>query len=104
MLLIGVKAYKPDTTIGINNAQPIITALEIYKKETGDYPQSLNSLVTHNYLLAIPSPNSEGIFEYQRVSQEKYVLWYMYDPLFLSFNCYYSNTKQWNTNSDLCYE
>lgn len=80
--------------VAIRRAQPIISAIESYKKDKGSYPENITS-ITPRYLSKIPSPLIMGVsdFDYKNYGDrytlhfvQNVLIWFnweevLYDPL-----------------------
>ncbi|CAG0963680.1 hypothetical protein ANAEL_00777 [Anaerolineales bacterium] len=87
---------------GKNAAQPVIIALESYKKEKGYYPKSLETLASGSYAEAMP----EKKFFYS-LDKDKYRLCFVSDinPMYATTcdrECYSSVSKQWESGKGNC--
>ncbi len=93
-LVGGLSFYGSSTR---NNAEIIIEALGEFKHSEGQYPETLNELVSNNYLRKIPNAGWKKEFDYYLLKEhQRYILSYR-DFTGYSF-CYDSATQKWGPN------
>ena len=94
ILISGISFYGSSTK---HNAETIIEALEKFKQGEGQYPETLDKLVSNNYLRKIPSAGWKKEFDYYLLKEsQRYILSYR-DFTGYSF-CYDSTSQKWGPN------
>jgi hypothetical protein len=85
---------------GQKNAAPIITALEKYKLDNGQYPNGIETLIYDHYL-DIPRPHSATSYEYEydvfpsQGNSQEYMLFFRARWSVDGWYCYYSKDGKW---------
>ncbi|HNB54207.1 MAG TPA: hypothetical protein PK530_19825 [Anaerolineales bacterium] len=92
----------PTVHEGQLRAQPLLTALEQYKTDTGSYPPDLQTLIP-NYLLEIPRPARRWEYMYEaKGNGDKFVLSFEVGRNFDGDYCtYVSEAKLWTCSDSI---
>lgn len=89
-------------TVRENGAQPVIEALENYKKDKGYYPESIKLLELGGYIKS----SLETEFHYDLLDSGKYTLCFGTDLIMVDtnpacdFECYSPVSRQWEPGND----
>jgi hypothetical protein len=93
---------------GLNNAKPVINALEAYKLDHGQYPVNIDVLLYDHYLqFPRPYPSENYDYEYDpfpsQEDQQEFMLSFRVRRSIGGWYCYYSKDKQWLKSNFSCW-